>query len=48
MKYIILILLLIATQAWALDFSEVLPNVRILQALPQNVVMINRGIEDGI
>lgn len=48
MKYIILILILVATQAWALDFSEVLPNVRILQALPQNVVMINRGIEDGI
>ncbi len=32
----------------ALDFSEVLPNIRILQALPQNVVMINRGVEDGI
>lgn len=48
MKYFILLLSLITTQAWALDFSEVLPNVRILQALPQNVVMINRGIEDGI
>ncbi len=48
MKYFLLVLVFISTSVMALDFSEVLPNVRILQALPKNVVMINRGIEDGI
>jgi hypothetical protein len=48
MKYFLLFLILASTTSWALDTSEVLPNIRILQSLPQNVVMINRGIEDGI
>ncbi len=48
MKYFLVSLLFLSNSVMALDFSEVLPNIRILQALPQNVVMINRGVEDGI
>ncbi|MFY7992606.1 MAG: hypothetical protein ACOVP4_04875 [Bacteriovoracaceae bacterium] len=48
MKYFLVSLLFLTNSVMALDFSEVLPNIRILQALPQNVVMINRGVEDGI
>lgn len=48
MKYILFFTLLLSQMAMALDNAEVLPNIRILQVLPQNVVMLNRGIEDGI
>lgn len=34
--------------SWALQPSESISNVKLLRALPKNIVMINRGLEDGI
>lgn len=45
--YIILGILL-SFSVWALDSFENLENVRILRALPKNILVLNRGLEDGI
>jgi hypothetical protein len=39
---------LLSFSALALEPFEKLKNVKILRVLPQNIVMLNRGIEDGI
>jgi hypothetical protein len=40
--------LLLSLPLMALESFEVLPNVKILKFLPDNVVVMNRGLEDGI
>ena len=45
--YIILGIFL-SLSAFALEPYEHIKNVRILKALPGNIIMINRGIEDGL
>jgi hypothetical protein len=39
---------LLSFSAFALDPSEILKNVKILRVLPDNIIMLNRGMEDGI
>jgi hypothetical protein len=41
-------LLLVVLSAVALEPFERLPNVKILRVLEQNVILVNRGLEDGI
>lgn len=48
MRQIIFLFFLLSASAFALDPMETLPNIKIIQVLPDNVVMINRGVEDGI
>lgn len=43
-----IILVILSFSAWALEPFERLKNVKILKALPGNVVLLDRGIEDGI
>lgn len=38
----------LSISAWALEPFERISNIKILRVLPNNVVMINRGLEDGI
>lgn len=42
------LLIILSPKVWALDINEELPNVRILDTHPNNIVVINRGVEDGI
>lgn len=39
---------LLSFSVFALESFEKIPNVKIVRVLPDNVVMINRGLEDGI
>ena len=48
MMWIIWGLFLLSFSAVALAPFESLPNVKIIRVLPENIVMLNRGIEDGI
>lgn len=40
--------IILSTAAFALEPYEHIKNVKILRALPGNIIMINRGIEDGL
>ncbi len=44
----ILFIILSSFSAWALEPFEQIKNVKILKALSNNVVMIDRGLEDGL
>ncbi len=46
--WIILGFLLSASTAFALEAFDVMKNVKIIRVLPDNVVVVNRGIEDGL
>jgi hypothetical protein len=39
---------ILSSSLWALESFERLPNVKILRVLPQNVLMLDRGLEDGL
>lgn len=39
---------LLSLSAYALEPSEKVPDAKILKVLPNNILMINRGLEDGI
>ncbi|MBY0516532.1 MAG: hypothetical protein K2P81_06465 [Bacteriovoracaceae bacterium] len=41
-------LLSLAASAFALDINEELPNIRLLAVYPGNIVVLNRGVEDGV
>ncbi len=43
-----LILTLVSFQASALEINEQLNNIRMLAIYPKNVVVLNRGLEDGV
>jgi hypothetical protein len=45
---LLLLLLVVVTPIWALDVNEELPNVRVLAVHPGNIVVLNRGVEDGV
>lgn len=40
--------ILLSTSVFALESFEALKKVKILRVLPHNVVMLNRGLEDGV
>lgn len=44
----ILFIILTSLSAWALEPFEQIKNVKILKSLSHNVVMIDRGLEDGL
>jgi hypothetical protein len=48
MRRMLLIFLLFAVDALALELNEELLNVRVLAVHPNNVVIMNRGLEDGV
>jgi hypothetical protein len=43
-----ILLTLLSTPTWALEAFEKINNVKILRALPENILLMDRGIEDGI
>jgi hypothetical protein len=43
-----IILAFLSFSAMALEAFERLPNVKILKSLPDNIVLLNRGLEDGL
>mgnify|MGYP000911181905 CR=1 FL=1 len=44
----LIVLTLVAPAARALDINEELSNVRVLTVMPGNIVVLNRGVEDGV
>lgn len=43
-----ILLVLLSSSLWALDSFERLKNVKIIRVLPNNIIQLDRGIEDGI